>query len=243
MQCARQRKIWRRKESKRKRVAYQRVIKHKQGQPTAYVAALYFFSACVTVGRLELVSQRVCKAHPGRKKERASKKKKKSRPDYLCEDRTRTLFLPLFSSSPFLNVRGQTESTRRRKRKRRWFIGCTNGFTDLFLSHSLFVQIVKNIIIYAWLEQKNIIHYSGGYTKRTTRGARMGESRPPPREEKGLKMTKGREIVLARQGLSANSGRKKLYFILSCFSREYGSQRQTFCDSFCVVHDIIYGLF
>lgn len=50
------------------RAAYQRVIKHGWGQPTAYVAALLLFSSVsAAVGRPELVSV-YAKAQPGRGK-------------------------------------------------------------------------------------------------------------------------------------------------------------------------------
>jgi len=100
-------------------------------------------------------------------------------------------------------------------------IGCTNGSTtpSLFLSLSLSLSLSLAFCIdskkyynlcLAGREKYNSL-FRRVYKEDDNGVPRMGESRPPPREEKGLKMLRGGRVP-ARQGSAGKLGTEETIF-------------------------------
>lgn len=137
-------------------------------------------SACLAVCRLAgwLVSQRVCKACPGRGRVALI--------IYVPYLPLLTLFQRLppslyLSHSLPISLCGIGRVVRQKAKMEEEKGAPTDG------SPACFLQIVKNIIIYASLEEKNIIHYSTWCTKGNDNGVprRVNPARLPGRK-KGL---------------------------------------------------------
>lgn len=140
----------------------------------------------------------------------------RSRSDYLCEDRTRTPFFNPFFHRPLF--RRERTGGEHAKKKRETMVYRLYQRIHHFLSLAFCVDSKKyyNLCL-AGREKYNSL-FRRVYKEDDNRVPRMGESRPPSREEKGLKM-RGGSYPSQTRTIELETG-KKLYFILSYFSHE-----------------------
>jgi len=148
-----------------------------------------------------------------REKERERERQKRSCSDYLCEDRTRTPFLTLFFIVPFFR-RERTDGEHAKESERETMV---YRLYQRIRSLALCVDSKKyyNLCL-AGREKYNSL-FRQVYKENDNGVPRMGESRPPPREEKGLKTAKGGSYPDQTRIADKLETGKKLYFILSCF--------------------------
>lgn len=121
------------------------------------------------------------------------------------------LLYPFFSGSPFFRrERMDGECARRREREIVVYSGCNSGSAALASSLSLllFIDSKKYYNLCSAGKEKYNSLFRRVYKENDNGVPRMGESRPPPREEKGLKTTKGGRESLARQEPPASLGRR-----------------------------------
>lgn len=142
--------------------------------------------------------------------------KMRSRSDYLCEDRTRTPFLTLFFIVPLFK-RERIDREHAKEKKRDDGLQVVPTGPPLSLAFCVDSKKYYNLCL-AGKEKYNSL-FRRVYKEDDNGVPRMGESRPPPREEKGLKTRRGSYPGQTRTVDKLETG-KKLYFILSCFSHE-----------------------
>lgn len=172
----------------RERAAYQRIIKHRQGQPTAYVAALYFLSTSVTVGRLELVSVYAKLSQVDREKEREGQRRRGAALIIYVKIAPEPLFLTLFFIVPFFKCE-RTDGEHAKERERDDGLQVVPTDSPLSLAFCVDSKKYYNLCL-AGREKYNSL-FRRVYKENDNGVPRMGESRPPPREEKGLETARG----------------------------------------------------